>query len=224
MTTDELKTRLKQINQDLKLDVDLDDQPMGVWYESDDSSEDDLELFRIDENDFYFEPIINEIYEANSLIGSDTVKEVGDLLFKYFEPELSKESQKISNDSKNENGSTAALDKFLSKDSQKKTKEKLIYDFVDEAMDHGFTVEQTWSNHKIDEIEMEFNDSNVIQNFNISFKKTDSNKNPFYLMKINDALDAQHLLELSWLLDRASELVSNLRGKEKALKEMGAQK
>lgn len=220
MTTDELKTRLKQINQDLKLDVDLDDQPMGVWYESDDSSEDDLELFRIDENDFYFEPIINEIYEANSLIGSDTVKEVGDLLFKYFEPELSKESQKISNDSKNENGSTAALDKFLSKDSQKKTKEKLIYDFVDEAMDHGFTVEQTWSNHKIDEIEMEFNDSSVIQNFNISFKKTDSNKNPFYLMKINDALDAQHLLKLSWLLDRASELVSNLRGKEKALKEM----
>lgn len=135
----------------------------------------------------------------------------------------SKETQKISKDSKNENGSTAAFSKFASKDSQKKTKEKLIYDFIDEAMDHGFTVEQTCSNHKIDEIEMEFNDSNVIQNFNISFKKTDSNKNPFYLM-INDALDAQHLLELSWLFDRASELVSNLRGKEKALKEMGAQK
>ena len=135
----------------------------------------------------------------------------------------SKETQKISKDSKNGNGSTAAFSKFASKDSQKKTKEKLIYDFIDEAMDHGFTVEQTWSNHKIDEIEMEFNDSNVIQNFNISFKKTDSNKNPFYLM-INDALDAQHLLELSWLFDRASELVSNLRGKEKALKEMGAQK
>lgn len=222
MTIDELKSNLKKISPQLKLDVDFN-EPLGVWYESSDSDEDDLELFRIDENDFYFEPIINEIYEANSLIGSDTVKEVGDLLFKYFEPELSKESQKISNDSKNKNSSTAALDKFLSKDSQKKTKEKLIYDFIDEAMDHGFTVEQTWSNHKIDEIEMEFNDSNVIQNFNISFKKTDSNKKPFYLM-INDALDAQHLLELSWLFDRASELVSNLRGKEKALKEMGAQK
>lgn len=124
MTIDELKSNLKKINSALKLDVDLDDQPMGVWYESDDSSEDDLELFRIDENDFYFEPIINEIYEANSLIGSDTVKEVGDLLFKYFEPELSKESQKISND------------------SQKKPKAQLIYDFIDEIADHGFDTEQ----------------------------------------------------------------------------------
>lgn len=124
MTIDELKSNLKKINSALKLDVDLDDQPMGVWYESDDSSEDDLELFRIDENDFYFEPIINEIYEANSLIGSDTVKEVGDLLFKYFEPELSKESQKISND------------------SQKKPKAQLIYDFIDKIADHGFDTEQ----------------------------------------------------------------------------------
>lgn len=81
-------------------------------------------------------------------------------------------------------------------------------------MDHGFTVEQTWSNHKIDEIEMEFNDSSVIQNFNISFKKTDSNKNPFYLMKINDALDAQHLLKLSWLFDRTSELMAELKDEE----------
>ena len=119
MTTDELKSNLKKINPQLKLDVAFN-EPLGVWYESSDSDEDDLELFRIDENDFYFEPIINEIYEANSLIDSDTVKEVGDLLFKYFEPELSKESQKISNDSKNKNSSTAALDKFLSKDSQKK--------------------------------------------------------------------------------------------------------
>lgn len=119
MTIDELKSNLKKISPQLKLDVDFN-EPLGVWYESSDSDEDDLELFRIDENDFYFEPIINEIYEANSLIGSDTVKEVGDLLFKYFEPELSKENQKISNDSKNKNSSTAALDKFLSKDSQKK--------------------------------------------------------------------------------------------------------
>lgn len=123
MTIDELKSNLKKISPQLKLDVDLN-EPMGVWYESDDSSEDDLELFRIDENDFYFEPIINEIYEANSLIGSDAVKEVGDLLFKYFEPELSKESQKISND------------------SQKKPKAQLIYDFIDEIADHGFDTEQ----------------------------------------------------------------------------------
>lgn len=94
MTIDELKSNLKKINSALKLDVDLDDQPMGVWYESDDSSEDDLELFRIDENDFY------------------------------FEPELSKESQKISND------------------SQKKPKAQLIYDFIDEIADHGFDTEQ----------------------------------------------------------------------------------
>lgn len=209
MTIDELKSNLKKISPQLKLDVDLN-EPMGVWYESDDSSEDDLELFRIDENDFYFEPIINEIYEANSLIGSDNVKEVGDLLFKYFEPELSKDSQKISNDSKNQNGSTAAFSKFASKDSQKKTKEKLIYEFVDEVINHGFTVEQTLLDQKTTSIEIGIKDvsDNLLL---IDMGLLDRAIFPIEINKMGAMeLNLDRLIKFSWLLDQANQLLKKL--------------
>lgn len=192
MTIDELKSNLKKINSALKLDVDLDDQPMGVWYESDDSSEDDLELFRINENDYYFEPIINEIYEANSLIGSDTVKEVGDLLFKYFEPELSKESQKIS------------------KDSQKKPKEKLIYEFVDEVINHGFTVEQTLLDQKTTSIEIGIKDisDNLLL---IDMGLLDRAIFPIEINKMGAMkLNLDRSIKFSWLLDQANQLIKKL--------------
>lgn len=218
MTIDELKSNLKKISPQLKLDVDLN-EPMGVWYESDDSSEDDLELFRIDENDFYFEPIINEIYEANLLIGSDTVKEVGDLLFKYFEPKLSKESQKISKNSKNGNGSTAAFSKFASKDSQKKPKAQLIYDFIDEIVDHGFDTEQTVINHKTGYIKVsyKFDDSIRVDCLAIYLLDLGIDKipdNPIYLNKdLCMQLDEQKLMKLNWLFERVSKFVSDLREK-----------
>ena len=44
MTIDELKSNLKKISPQLKLDVDFNEL-LGVWYESSDSDEDDLELF-----------------------------------------------------------------------------------------------------------------------------------------------------------------------------------
>lgn len=194
MTIDELKSNLKKINSALKLDVDIDDQPMGVWYESDDSSEDDLELFRINENDYYFEPIINEIYEANSLIGSDTVKAVGDLLFKYFEPELSKENQK-------------------------KTKEQLIYDFIDEIADHGFDTVQTVINHKTDYIKVsyKFYDPISVDCLEIYLSDLGIDKipdNPIYLNKdLCMQLDEQKLMKLNWLFERVSKFVSDLREK-----------
>lgn len=191
MTIDELKSNLKKISPQLKLDVDLN-EPMGVWYESDDSSEDDLELFRINENDYYFEPIINEIYEANSLIGSDTVKEVGDLLFKYFEPELSKESQKIS------------------KDSQKKPKEKLIYEFVDEVINHGFTVEQTLLDQKTTSIEIGIKDisDNLLL---IDMGLLDRAIFPIEINKMGAMkLNLDRSIKFSWLLDQANQLIKKL--------------
>lgn len=202
MSLAKLQNLLRKLNKHYDLMIYQDYDPRCIRYVDNDRA---TTIYDFDNNYFNFNGAVGVLSatELNNLMN---------LIFKF--KTRSKESQKISNDSKNENGLTAAFSKPASKDSQKKTKEKLIYDFVDEAMNHGFTVEQTWSNHKIDEIEMEFNDSSVIQNFNISFKQTDSNKNPFYLMKINDALDAQHLLKLSWLFDKASELVSNLRGKE----------
>lgn len=188
MTIDELKSNLKKINSALKLDVDLDDQPMGVWYESDDSSEDDLELFRIDENDFYFEPIINEIYEANSLIGSDTVKEVGDLLFKYFEPELSKESQKISND------------------SPKKTKEHLIHDFIKDAALMGFQCSlNPFDDAQTADIDVFDGESKYIMDINfISGART-------FMV---DDMEIDDLKRYSWLFTRVSTLISEWRKDE----------
>lgn len=215
MTTDELKTRLKQINPDLKLGVGIDNEPMGIWYTvSKYYDHDDLELFRIDENDYYFEPIINEIYEANSLIGSDTVKEVGDLLFKYFEPELSKESQKISNDSKNQNGSTAAFSKLASKDSQKKTKEQLIYDFIDEIADHNFKATQTMTLHKTSSISIKADEVGTpcLNMYLTGILDDRIPENPIQIKA--DDINEKSSSQLGWLLNRASKLVSDLRGKE----------
>lgn len=193
MTIDELKTRLKQINPDLKLDVGIDNEPMGIWYTVPKYYDhDDLELFRIDENDYYFEPIINEIYEANSLIGSETVKEVGDLLFKYFEPELSKESQKIS------------------KDSQKKPKEKLIYEFVDEVINHGFTVEQTLLDQKTTSIEIGIKDisDNLLL---IDMGLLDRAIFPIEINKTGAMeLNLDRSIKFSWLLDQANQLIKKL--------------
>lgn len=211
MTIDELKTRLKQINPDLKLDVGIDNEPMRIRYTvSKYYDHDDLELFRIDENDYYFEPIINEIYEANSLIGSDTVKEVGDLLFKYFEPELSKESQKISNDSKNGKGSIVAFSKPASKYSQKKTKEKLIYEFVDKVIDHGFTVEQSLLNQKTTSIEIGIKD--VSENLLlIDMNLLDRAIFPIEINKMGALeLNLDRSIKFSWLLNQSNELVKEL--------------
>lgn len=124
MTIDELKKRLNKIDPRLYLvcvvsDIDDLNEPTGVWFKA--PTKIDWQLFRIDKNDFYFEPLISEIAAVNQFIGLDAVKAVGDLLFKYFEPELSKESQKI---------------------LKKKPKAQLIYDFIDEIADHGFDTEQ----------------------------------------------------------------------------------
>lgn len=212
MTIDELKKRLNKIDPRLYLECvvsDIDDlnEPTGVWFKA--PTKIDWQLFRIDKNDFYFEPIISEIAAVNQFIGLDAVKEVGDLLFKYFEPELSKDSQTISNDSKNENGSTAALDKFLSKDSQKKTKEQLIYDFVDETMKYGFKVSQEVANHKTIKIDIVFeNEFNTVFRIDIEdVKNTDLR--PFEI--IVNLVNNKQLSKLSWLFGRASKLVSDLR-------------
>lgn len=182
MTIDELKSNLKKISPQLKLDVYLN-EPMGIWYTVPKYYDhDDLELFRIDENDYYFEPIINEIYEANSLIGSDTVKAVGDLLFKYFEPELSKE--------------------------------QLIYDFIDEIADHNFKATQTMTLHKISSISIKADEVGT-PCLNMYLTGILDNRIPENPIQIKaDDINEKSSSQLGWLLNRASKLVSDLRGKE----------
>ena len=222
MTTDELEKGLKKIDPGLYLECvvsDIDDlnEPTGVWFKA--PTKIYWQLFRIDKNDFYFEPLISEIAAVNQFIGLDAVIAIGKLLYKYFDLPNSKESPKISKDSKKKNGSTILSKNITSKDSQKKTKEKLIYDFVDDVIDHGFYAEQVFHNHKIRKIQVSLIDDIFwfkclsIQLFHLD-KEVIPN-NPVSLSKdLCEGIDEPHLTKISWLFKRTSKLVSDLRRKE----------
>ncbi|KRM06727.1 hypothetical protein [Lactobacillus kitasatonis] len=111
--------------------------------------------------------------------------------------------------SKEKNGSTMPFEDDISNDSQKKTKEQLIYDFVDETMKHGFKVNQEVANHKTLKIDMAFeNEFNTVFRINIEdVKNTDIR--PFGILV--NLVNNKQLSKLSWLFDRASKLVSDLR-------------
>ena len=76
-----------------------------------------------------------------------------------------------------------------------KTKEKLIYEFVDEVIDHGFKANQEVVNHETIKIDIE------------DVKNTDIR--PFGILV--NLVNNQQLSKLGWLFERASKLVSDLR-------------
>lgn len=123
----------------------------------------------------------------------------------------SKETQKISNDSKNGNGSTAAFSKFLSKDSQKKTKEQLIYDFVDEIADHNFKATQTMTLHKTSSISIKADEVGTpcLNMYLTGILDDRIPENPIQIKA--DDINEKSSSQLGWLLNRASKLVSDLR-------------
>lgn len=123
----------------------------------------------------------------------------------------SKESQKISKDSKNGNGSTAAFSKFASNDSQKKTKEQLIYDFVDEIADHNFKATQTMTLHKTSSISIKADEVGT-PCLNIYLTGILDDRIPENPIQIKaDDINEKSSSQLGWLLNRASKLVSDLR-------------
>ncbi len=87
-----------------------------------------------------------------------------------------------------------------------KTKEKLIYEFVDEVIDHGFKANQEVVNHETIKIDMVFeNEFDTVFRIDIEdVKNTDIL--PFGILANN-----QQLSKLGWLFERASKLVSDLR-------------
>lgn len=87
-----------------------------------------------------------------------------------------------------------------------KTKEKLIYEFVDEVIDHGFKANQEVANHETIKIDMVFeNEFNTVFRIDIEdVKNTDIR--PFGILVNN-----RQLSKLGWLFERASKLVSDLR-------------
>ncbi len=87
-----------------------------------------------------------------------------------------------------------------------KTKEKLIYEFVDEVIDHGFKANQEVVNHETIKIDMVFeNEFDTVFRIGIEdVKNTDIM--PFGILANN-----QQLSKLGWLFERASKLVSDLR-------------
>lgn len=209
MTIDELKKRLNKIDPRLYLECvvsDIDDlnEPTGVWFKA--PTKIDWQLFRIDKNDFYFEPLISEIAAVNQFIGLDAVKEVGDLLFKYFEPELSKDSQTISKDSEKENGSTMLSKKITSNDYQKKTKEHLIHDFIKDAALMGFQCSPNqFYDAQTADIDVFDGESKYIMD--ICFL---SGAETFMV----DDMEIDDLKRYSWLFTRVSTLISEWRKDE----------
>lgn len=159
----------------------------------------------------------NDYFNFNGAVGVLSATELNNLMSLIFKFKTrSKESQTISKDSKNENSSTVAFSKPASKDSQKKTKEKLIYDFIDEIADHGFKATQTMTLHKTSSISIKVDEVGT-PCLNIYLTGILDDRIPEDPIQIKaddiDDINEKSSSQLGWLLNRASKLVSDLRGK-----------
>lgn len=208
MSLAKFQNLLRKLNKHYELMIYQDYDPRCISYVDNDRA---TTIYDFDSNYFNFNGAVGVLSatELNNLMN---------LIFKF--KTRSKESQKISNDSKNKNGSTAAFSKFASKDSQKKSKAQLIYDFIDEIADHGFDTEQTVINHKTNYIKVsyKFDDPIRVDCLEIYLSDLGIDKipdNPIYLNKdLCMQLDEQKLMKLNWLFERVSKFVSGLRGEE----------
>lgn len=93
---------------------------------------------------------------------------------------------------------------------QKKPKEKLIYEFVDEVINHGFTVEQTLLDQKTTSIEIGIKDisDNLLL---IDMGLLDRAIFPIEINKMGAMkLNLDRSIKFSWLLDQANQLIKKL--------------
>lgn len=113
--------------------------------------------------------------------------------------------------SKENNGSTMPFEDDISNDSQKKTKEQLIYDFVDEITDHNFKATQTMTLHKTSSISIKADEVGT-PCLNIYLTGILDDRIPENPIQIKaDDINEKSSSQLGWLLNRASKLVSDLR-------------
>lgn len=146
---------------------------------------------------------------ANVLNSKDIDKskwyELQDIIIDYFKL---KENQAIS---KEKNGSTMPFEDDISNDYQKKTKEQLIYDFVDEIADHNFKATQTMTLHKTSSISIKADEVGT-PCLNIYLTGILDDRIPENPIQIKaDDINEKSSSQLGWLLNRASKLVSDLR-------------
>lgn len=113
--------------------------------------------------------------------------------------------------SKEKNGSIMPFEDDISNDSQKKTKEQLIYDFVDEIADHNFKATQTMTLHKTSSISIKADEVGT-PCLNIYLTGILDDRIPENPIQIKaDDINEKSSSQLGWLLNRASKLVSDLR-------------
>lgn len=113
--------------------------------------------------------------------------------------------------SKENNGSTMPFEDDISNDSQKKTKEQLIYDFFDEIADHNFKATQTMTLHKTSSISIKADEVGT-PCLNIYLTGILDDRIPENPIQIKaDDINEKSSSQLGWLLNRASKLVSDLR-------------
>lgn len=134
MTIDELKRRINEIDTSLQIDVDLEDEPWNVWYET--PSHKYFRIFELNPRKRTFTPDSSNISEINHLLGDENIKNVAKLLYMYFDqksdPVIKKQPDFCTQKD---------VDSILNEQSTMKNKEQIKRDFIDYLLDHGISYE-----------------------------------------------------------------------------------
>lgn len=202
MTIDELEKKLKEIDKTLFIDKSFDEPILSIK-----TVDENLIIYDFERKLFFRDGL--QVFWDRNCNDTDNYFCTLQRLLADYQGEM--KAQTISKDSKNENSSTAAFSKPASKDSQKKTKEQLIYDFVDEITDHNFKATQTMTLHKTSSISIKADEVGT-PCLNIYLTGILDDRIPENPIQIKaDDINEKSSSQLGWLLNRASKLVSDLR-------------
>lgn len=202
MTIKELEKKLKEIDKTLFIDKSFDEPILSIK-----TVDENLIIYDFERKLFFRDGL--QVFWDRNCNDTDNYFCALQRLLADYQGEM--KAQTISKDSKNENSSTAAFSKPASKDSQKKTKEQLIYDFVDEIADHNFKATQTMTLHKTSSISIKADEVGT-PCLNIYLTGILDDRIPENPIQIKaDDINEKSSSQLGWLLNRASKLVSDLR-------------
>lgn len=202
MTIKELEKKLKEIDKTLFIDKSFDEPILSIK-----TVDENLIIYDFERKLFFRDGL--QVFWDRNCNDTDNYFCALQRLLADYQGEM--KAQTISKDSKNENSSTAAFSKPASKDSQKKTKEQLIYDFVDEITDHNFKATQTMTLHKTSSISIKADEVGT-PCLNIYLTGILDDRIPENPIQIKaDDINEKSSSQLGWLLNRASKLVSDLR-------------
>lgn len=200
MTSDELEMKIGDIDPRLGIKPSLD--PKVITFN-------DETIYSFIEKLFSFNGLIHFIQSGD--VRASKWFALQRTILEYW---TSKDSQTISKDSEKENGSTMLSKKITSNDSQKKTKEHLIHDFIKDAALMGFQCSPNqFYDAQTADIDVFDGESKYIMD--ICFL---SGVRTFMV----DDMEIDDLKRYSWLFTRVSTLISEWRKDEELRQMIGA--